>query len=94
MKLRIKEIMEVKGVTSVSVAEAVGIHKVSVSNIINGKINPSAETLEKIAEALEVEMWELFASREEVVKQNKNTIPCPYCGKDIDVSLLKKENNL
>lgn len=94
MKLRIKEIMEVKGVTSVSVAEAVGIHKVSVSNIINGKINPSAETLEKIAEALEVEMWELFASREEVVKQIKNTIPCPYCGKDIDVSLLKKENNL
>jgi transcriptional regulator with XRE-family HTH domain len=91
MKLRIKEIMEEKGVTSVSLAEAVGIHKVSVSNIINGKINPSAETLEKIAEALGVEMWELFASKEDVMKQNKNTIPCPYCGKDIDVSLLKKK---
>lgn len=91
MKSRIKEIMEGKGVTSVSLAEAVGIHKVSVSNIINGKINPSAETLEKIAEALGVEMWELFASKEDVMKQNKNTIPCPYCGKDIDVSFLKKE---
>ena len=80
MKLRIKEIMEGKGVTSVSLAEAVGIHKVSVSNIINGKINPSAETLEKIAEALGVEMWELFASKEEIVNKDKNTICCPKCG--------------
>lgn len=95
MKSRIKEIMEAKGVTSVSLAEAVGIHKVSVSNIINGKINPSAETLEKIAEALGVEMWELFKSKSEIVEEikeeTKNTIPCPYCGKPIDVSLLKKE---
>jgi adenylate kinase len=52
---------------------------------------PQAEALEKIAEALGVEIWELFASKEQVMKQNKNTIPCPYCGKDIDVSLLKKE---
>ena len=80
MKLRIKEIMEEKGVTSVSLAEAVGIHKVSVSNIINGKINPSAETLEKIAEALGVEMWELFASKEEIVNKDKNVIYCPKCG--------------
>ena len=80
MKSRIKEIMEGKGVTSVSLAEAVGIHKVSVSNIINGKINPSAETLEKIAEALGVEMWELFASKEEIVNKDKNIIRCPKCG--------------
>ena len=80
MKLRIKELMEEKGVTSVSMATYIGIHKVSFSNIINGKINPSAETLEKIAEALGVEMWELFASKEEIVNQDKNTITCPKCG--------------
>ncbi|MBQ8520017.1 MAG: helix-turn-helix transcriptional regulator [Bacteroides sp.] len=80
MKLRIKELMEEKGVTSVSMATSIGIHKVSFSNIINGKINPSAETLEKIAEALGVEMWELFASKEEIVNQDKNTITCPKCG--------------
>ena len=72
--------MEEKGVTSVSMATSIGIHKVSFSNIINGKINPSAETLEKIAEALGVEMWELFASKEEIVNQDKNTITCPKCG--------------
>lgn len=80
MKLRIKEIMEEKGLTSVSVAAAIGVHKVSFSNIINGKINPSVETLERIAEALEVEMWELFASKEEIVDKDKNTITCPKCG--------------
>lgn len=91
MKHRIKELMEEKGVTSASIAEKIGIHKVSVSNIINGKQNPAADTLEKFAEALGVEMWELFASREEVMEQNKNTIPCPHCGKPIEISLLKKE---
>lgn len=95
MKLRIKEIMQEKGVTSASLSTMIGIHKVSVSNIINGKINPSAETLEKIAEALGVEMWELFKSKseivEEIAEEKKNTVPCPYCGRDINVSLLKKE---
>ena len=77
---RIKELMEEKGVTSASIATIVGIHKVSVSNIINGKINPSADTLEKFAEALGVEMWELFASKEEIVNKDKNIIRCPKCG--------------
>ena len=84
MKLRIKEIMQEKGVTSASLSTMVGIHKVSVSNIINGKLNPSTETLEKIAEALGVEMWELFKSKselvEEITEETKNTITCPKCG--------------
>ena len=84
MKHRIKELMEEKGVTSASIAESVGIHKVSVSNIINGKQNPSAETLEKFAEALGVEMWELFKSKseivEEITEEAKNMIKCPKCG--------------
>ena len=25
--------------------------------------------------------------------EKKNSIPCPYCGKDIDVSLLKEESD-
>lgn len=77
---RIKEIMQEKGVTSASLSTMIGIHKVSISNIINGKLNPSAETLERIAEALGVEMWELFASKEEIVSKDKNTIICPKCG--------------
>lgn len=93
MKLRIKEIMQEKGVTSASLSTMVGIHKVSVSNIINGKLNPSTETLEKIAEALGVEMWELFKSKselvEEITEEAKNTITCPKCGTKIEFK--KKE---
>ena len=72
--------MEVKGVTSASIAEAIGIHKVSVSNIINGKLNPSTETLERFASALGVEVWELLISKEEIIEQDKNSITCPKCG--------------
>ena len=36
-------------------------------------------TLEKVAEALDVPMWQLFASPEEV-KNDANTITCPHWG--------------
>ena len=41
-------------------------------------------TLEKIATALNVPMWQLFASPEEVAKQTDNET-CPYCGQPIAV---------
>ena len=90
MDHRIKELIKVKSYTQQELADKLGISRVGLTQLVNGK--PSYPTLEKIAEALGVEMWELFASKEDVMKQSKNTIPCPYCGKDIDVSLLKKED--
>ena len=39
--------------------------------------------LEKVAEALDVPMWQLFASPEEVKGEEENTITCPHCGKKI-----------
>ena len=89
MSLRIKEVIKERGLSVQEVADRMGISRVGLSQHING--NPSVEVVGRIAEALGVEMWELFASKEDVMKQNKNTIPCPYCGKDIDVSLLKKK---
>ena len=38
---------------------------------------PKLETIDKIANALGVETWELFKSKEDV---NSNTIVCPKCG--------------
>ena len=91
MSLRIKELIKERGLSVQEVADRMGISRVGLSQHING--NPSVEVVGRIAEALDVEMWELFASKEQVIKQNKNTIPCPYCGKDIDVSLLKKSDS-
>ena len=89
MENRIKNLIKEKGFTQEQFAQKIGVTRMSLVKTLSG--NPSYETLQRIAEALGVEMWELFASKEEVMKQNKNTIPCPYCGKPIDVSLLKKE---
>lgn len=41
-------------------------------------------TLEKIATALNVPMWQLFASPEEVTKETKSEL-CPHCGQPIAI---------
>lgn len=58
MSLRIKEVIKVKGTSVQDLAEKMGISRVGLSQHING--NPSVEVLERIAEALNVEVPELF----------------------------------
>lgn len=60
MDLRIKEIIKERHITIQELADRIGINRVTLSNSING--NPTVETLQKIATALNVEVWELFAS--------------------------------
>ena len=93
MKLRLKEILEEKGLTSSAFSEMVGVHKVSISYIINGKQMPSVETLERFATALGVRFTELFVLEEESTPQPPTFI-CPHCGKPLDVEVQKKEKDL
>lgn len=58
--LRIKEILKEKNVSQIELAEKLEISKVGINKIING--NPTAETLYKIAEVLDVDIKELFNS--------------------------------
>jgi len=58
-KLRIKEILKLKGMTMNQLAEKLEINRVNLSNSING--NPTVKSLLKIAEILEVDVSELFA---------------------------------
>lgn len=89
MKVRLKEVLSEKGVTSAELAGRVGVSKATVSNLINNKTMPSLDTLEKIADALGVEMWELFVSKEKLVEQQEqNSIVCPKCGAKFE---LKEE---
>ena len=60
MELKIKEIMSERGVTSAWLSEKVGISKVAVSNIITGKSYPSLDTINKIADALNVSIIKLI----------------------------------
>ena len=73
MQVRIKDIMIEKGFSSVSLADMIGVSKVTVSNLINNKTMPSVETLDKIATALDVPMWQLFVSPVEVTGEGELT---------------------
>ena len=78
MEHRIKELIKEKGYTQQEFADLLGMSRVGLAQIVNGK--PSYPTLEKIATALDVPMWQLFASPEDVKgDEDKNTITCPKC---------------
>ena len=79
IQLRIKELCKEKGITLNQLAEKIGISQPSISGIATGKQKPAFDTLEKMADALEVTPAELFAP------QPTNTINCPHCGKLIKV---------
>lgn len=61
MELRVKDICKAKGISITELAGQMGIKQESLSRAING--NPTIETLEKIAAALEVEVGDLFAKK-------------------------------
>lgn len=73
-ELRIKEVMQEKGITQKRLAEQMGVAEISLSRSLRG--NPTLETLSKIAEALEVDIVDLFKCK----KEEENTIICPKCG--------------
>ena len=87
MELRIKQILRERNITQQQLADMLGITRSAITQQLAGK--PSLVTLEKIAEALGVEMWELFASRSDIIKKDHNTIICPVCGTKIEFK--KKE---
>lgn len=77
MSLRIKEILKEKGMTQKTLANMLNVTDVTISKILNG--SPNVSTLERVAEALGVEVAELFAP-------SRNVIRCPHCGALLEVS--------
>ncbi len=86
---RIKEILKTKGVTQQGLADMLGVTKISVAKTLTG--NPTQQTLEKIATALDVPMWQLFASPGDVVKEITGGDRCPHCGQPIKIRIEKGE---
>lgn len=67
--LRIKEILKEKGMTNADLQNELGVSKQYISNIVNGRQSVSMSRLAEIAVALNVPIWQLFASPEEVSSQ-------------------------
>lgn len=85
MEHRIRELIKEKGYTQQEFADKLGIARESLARILN---SPSYPSLEKIATALNVPMWQLFASSDEVQLQSNMTgITCPHCGKNINIKV-------
>lgn len=83
---RIKEVLKEQGITINELADKMGISRVTLSTQINGTAN--IVSYEKIATALNVPMWQLFASPEEVQpKKDSVSISCPHCGKSINIKV-------
>jgi len=69
MTLRIKEILKDKGITGTALSELMtakgySLSQVSISNIVSGKHSPKVETLEQIADTIDVSVSDLFDSVE------------------------------
>lgn len=59
--IRIKEILKEKRLTQVELAHKLGVTPVGLNKMING--NPTIDTMQRIADALNVEVRDLFASK-------------------------------
>lgn len=59
MDLKVKDLIKQKGMTMQQFAEMLGVTRDTLTRNING--NPTLETLERIANALEVDITELFS---------------------------------
>lgn len=71
---RIEKLIKENGYSKIAFAEKMGIKKQNINAMLK---SPSYPTLEKIARALEIPMWQLFVSPEEL--EEKDVIVCPNC---------------
>lgn len=60
MRFRILELCKEEGINQTELAEKIGLSRVGLSKAING--NPTVDTLERIATALNVPITELFST--------------------------------
>lgn len=74
-EFRIKEICRSKGITQKELAEKIDISPIGLAKAIAG--NTTIGTLSKIADALDVQIPELFEA------QKEGLITCPHCGRPI-----------
>lgn len=86
--MRIKDLLKEKGLTQQELADMVGVSYQSMKQTLNAP-SVTTSTLEKIATALNVPMWQLFASLDEVAKGQNSVLHCPVCGAKLE--LKRKE---
>lgn len=80
MKLLLKEQLALKGWSMHDLFYKSGVAVSTISQIANGKQNPSLASLEAIADALGIEVYDLF-------EHKHLEIQCPHCGKKFRIDV-------
>lgn len=83
--MRIKEVLLEKGMSAKELAAACGLSEMGMSNIMTGKSQPNANTIVRIAQALNVSCGELFDDYQAESKANR--IVCPKCGCEMKIKV-------
>jgi len=79
--LRLKEVLDEKNMLGQDLAAKIGVTPTTISNITKGNNFPKPETLVKIAEALDVDIRDLFISTKDTqhetifIKKENTFIP-------------------
>lgn len=81
--MRIKEVLSEKGMSAKELAAACGLSEMGMSNIMTGKSQPNANTIIRIAQALNVSCGELFDDYQ--AESNYSRLICPKCGYEMKI---------
>ncbi len=79
--LRLKYVLSKKNVTETELAALMDTSLQYVNKLANGHGNPSIETLDKLAEKLDVGFLDLFAKGNRPLDE----FECPHCGRRLKV---------
>lgn len=91
MQNRIKERIREKGLKQTELAEKLGMSSVGLNQLVNSE-SLKIETFDKIAKAMEVPVWMLCLSEDELAEiratapvKDPDTFLCPVCGASLKV---------
>lgn len=89
--IRVKELLKEKKMLLLELANELGITRQALNRIQKGNIRIS--TAERIATVLDIPLWRLFASDEEVLKdlqrRHGNKFYCRSCGEPVDLTTFE-----
>jgi len=83
--MRIKDVLKEKGLKQQDLAEKMGISLSAVKQML-GADSLTTSTLERIAAAVDVPVWQFFISPDDLANQvGGNTLRCPHCGGSLKI---------
>jgi len=83
---RVKELCAERGITQKELAHKMGITDISLNKTLRGQY-PQLQSLENIANALGVEISDLFVVTPPEQVATSMVLSCPHCGKPLAIGL-------